>query len=104
MRHALPAPGVAMSTRFVITECCAAPVRLGWPDFACDAAEVVCCACGRTAGTPGAEDAPEVDQFVRTWRDIPVVGAGEIHPMLVEGARIETTSDGTRWLHVRRVL
>jgi hypothetical protein len=90
-----------VTTRFVITQCCAAPVRLAWPNFQCDAAEVVCCACSRTAGTPGGEDAPEVDQFLDWFREMPILHARLLPAGSVEGARLEITSEGTRWFKGR---
>lgn len=54
-----------MSTAYVITTCCQAPVRLAFPDFMSESAEVICVCCGRTAGTPGAEDSPDVEEFIQ---------------------------------------
>lgn len=68
--HVAPQPGLgrseaSMSTRYVITECCQAPVRLAFPNFAAECADVVCCRCRATAGRPGAEDSPDVASFLR---------------------------------------
>jgi hypothetical protein len=54
----------ASMTRFVVTECCAAPVRLAHARWGALCADVVCAGCGRVAGTPGCEDSSEVGRFV----------------------------------------
>lgn len=62
----------ALSTRYVVTTCCRAPVRLATPNFLAECADVVCVGCGRIAGTPGAEDSPDVEEFVRI---VPIIRA-----------------------------
>lgn len=60
-----------MSTAYVVSQCCQAPVRLAFPNFRAECAQVVCVRCGRTAGTPGAEDSLDVEELlhVQTWLD-----------------------------------
>jgi hypothetical protein len=53
-----------MSTRYVVTECCAAPVVLVGRNFECEAAHLVCVRCGREAGSPGAEDSEAVQDLL----------------------------------------
>lgn len=53
-----------MSTRYVISACCYAPVELRFPNLAADCALVVCARCTAVAGAPGAEDSPDVEAFL----------------------------------------
>jgi hypothetical protein len=53
-----------MSTAYVVTTCCAAPVGLVDPSFECEAAHLVCARCGREAGSPGAEDSEDVEALL----------------------------------------
>lgn len=53
-----------MSTRFVITACCQAPVELRYPNVCAMSALLVCTGCNAVAGAPGAEDSPDVDAFL----------------------------------------
>lgn len=64
-----------MSTTWVVSQCCQAPVRLAFPDLASETAGVVCSRCHAEAGRPGAEDSPEVDEFLRWYATVPVLHA-----------------------------
>jgi len=57
-----------MSTRYVITTCCAAPVKLTEPRNDALACRAVCTRCGREVGSPGVEDGTEVERFIRDYR------------------------------------
>ena len=60
-----------MSTRFVITECCRAPVQLRYPNVVSECALVVCACCHAVAGIPGAEDSSDVEEFLeQAWRTL----------------------------------
>jgi hypothetical protein len=57
----------------VITQCCGASVRLGYPHQASLTVGVICSRCHREAGRPGAEDSPDVERFLDWYREMPVL-------------------------------
>lgn len=53
-----------MSTRWVVSACCQAPVQLRYPNVVAEVALVVCACCHAVAGIPGAEDSLDVAEFL----------------------------------------
>jgi hypothetical protein len=54
-----------MSTRYVVTECCTAPVVLSDPDTMSLTVRAICARCRAEVGTPGVEDGLGVSRFVQ---------------------------------------
>jgi hypothetical protein len=65
--------GTVVAMTGVITQCCGAPVRLGYPEQTSLTVGVICSRCHREAGRPGIEDSPDVERFLDWYREMPTL-------------------------------